>query len=105
MPGKHITNMHLGKAAEVEKYTAKTLLDAVKDMTSEAFTNFFLDARLKNENGDELTVLEHLMCNGRIEARVKELRKLSSKVLTNVIYASKVEETGQVQPEKIFKNT
>ena len=29
LPGKHITNMHLGKASEVEEYTAKTLLEAI----------------------------------------------------------------------------
>ena len=38
LPGKHITNMHLGRASNVEEYTAKSLLHAVKDMTSEAFT-------------------------------------------------------------------
>jgi len=104
-PGKHITNMHLGKASEVEEYTAKTLLHAVKDMTSEAFTKFVLDARLKMESGEELSELERLLCNEKIESRVKELRKLSSKVVTNVVYASKVKETGQVQPEKVFKST
>jgi hypothetical protein len=105
LPGKHITNMHMGKASEVEEYTAKTLLHAVKDMTAEAFTNFVLDARLKEDNGEERSELERLLCNDRIESRVRDLRKLSSTVVTNVVYAAKVKETGQVQPEKVFKNT
>ena len=105
LSGKHVTNMHLGKASDVDEYTAKTLLHAVKDMTSEAFTNFVLDARLKEDSGEELSELERILCNDRIESRVKELRKLSSKVVTNVVYASKVKETGQVQPERVFKNT
>ena len=58
LPGKHMTNMHLGKASDVDEYTAKTLLHAVKDMTSEAFTNFVLDARLKEDSGEELRALE-----------------------------------------------
>ena len=105
LSGKHVTNMHLGKTSDVDEYTAKTLLHAVKDMTSEAFTNFVLDARLKEDSGEELSELERILCNDRIESRVKELRKLSSKVVTNVVYASKVKETGQVQPERVFKNT
>jgi hypothetical protein len=105
LPGKHFTNMHLGKASEVEEYTAQTLLDAVKDMTSEAFTNFILDARLKMESGEELSELERVLCNDKIESRVKELRKLSSRVITNVVYASKVKETGQVQSERVFKSS
>ena len=52
LPRKHMTNMHLGKASEVEEYTAKTLLDAFKDTTSEASANFVLDARLKQASGE-----------------------------------------------------
>ena len=70
-------------------------------MTSEAFTNFVLDARLKNENGEEITVLERLLYNDRIEAPVRELRKLSSKVLTNAIYASKVKKCIQRGSSKV----
>ena len=102
LPGKHISSVYMGKASEVEEYTAKTLLNAFKDMTAEEFTNFVLDARLKNETGEELTGLERLMCNEKIESRVRELRKLSNKVITNVVYASKVKETGQVQPQTAF---
>ena len=98
-------NMHLGKVSEVEEYTAKTLLDAFKDTTSEAFANFVLDARLKQASGEEHSELERLMCNEKIESRLRELRKLSSKVMTNVVYASKVKETGQVQSERVFKST
>jgi hypothetical protein len=105
LPGNHFTNMHLGKATEVEEYTAKTLLDAVKDMTSESFTNFVLDARLKMESGEDLSELERVLCNDRIESRVKELRKLSSKVITNVVYVSKVKETRQVQSRGVFKSS
>lgn len=105
LPGKHISNMYMGKAAEVEEYSAKTLLEAFKDMTAEDFTNFVLDARIKNESEEELTGLERLMCNEKIESRVRELRRLSSKVVTNVIYASKVKETGQVQPQTAFKSS
>ena len=50
-----MTTMHLARASDVDEYTAKSLLDAVKDMTSEAYTNFVLDARLKEENGEDLT--------------------------------------------------
>ena len=77
-PGKHITNMHLGRASNVEEYTAKTLLHAVKDMTSEAFTNSVLDAHIKMESGEDLSELERLLCNDRIESRAEELCKLSS---------------------------
>ena len=38
--------------------------------------------RLKDENADELAGLEHLMCDDRIESRVKELRKLVGKIVT-----------------------
>ena len=41
-----------GKADEVTEYTAKTLYDAVKDMSSEAYANFVLDARLKMDAGE-----------------------------------------------------
>ena len=44
------------------------------------------------------------MCNEKIESRLRELRKLSSKVMTNVVYASKVKQTGQVQSERVFKS-
>ena len=64
-------------------------------MTSEAFTNFVLDARIKMESGEDLSELERLLCNDRIESRVRELRKLSSKVVTNVIYVSKVKIPGR----------
>ena len=104
LPGEHVTNMYAGKASEVEEYTAKSLLAAVKDMSSEAFTNFVLDAQLKKENGEKMTTLEDLLCNNAIESRVKELRKLSCKVITNVVYASKVRETGQVQDLSVFKS-
>ena len=104
LPGQHITNMYLGRVADVEEYTAKTLFEAVKHMTPEAYTNFVLEAQLKMENGSDVKELERLLCNAHIESRVKELRKLSGRVITNVVYASTVKETGQVQPESVFKN-
>ena len=67
--------------------------------------NFGLDARLKMDNGDDLARLEELLCNDKIESRVKELRKLSGRDVSNVIYASKVKELGSVQPESVFKST
>ena len=103
--GRHMTNMYLGQTADVEEYTAKSLFEAVKHMTPEAFTTFVLQAQLKMESRAELTELERLLCNYHIESRVKELRKLAGKVSTNVIYVSAVKETGQVQPEKAFKST
>ena len=42
------------------------------------------------------------MCNREIESRVKELRKLVGKIVTNVIYFSQAK--GKVQPEKVFKD-
>ena len=74
-------------------------------MTAEAFTNFVLDARLKGGSGEELSQLERLLCNDKIESRVKESRKLSSKVITNVVCASKAKGTGQVQSEKVFNSS
>jgi len=105
LPGKHISNMYLGKKDDVTEYTAKTLYEEVKDMTSEDYANYVLDARLKKENGEDCTKLEELLCNDKIESRVKELRKLSGRIVSNVIYASKVKELGQVQPETAFKST
>ena len=101
-PGKHISDMYLCKTTEVETYSAKTLLDAVKNMTPENYTKAVLDARLKYENGDELNELERLMCNERIESRIKELRKLVGKVHTNVIYFQ--ESKGKVQSQNVFKD-
>ena len=93
------------RAADVEEYTAKSLFEAVKHMPSEAYTNFVLEAQIRVENGSETTELERLLCNAQIESRVRELRKLSGKVATNVVYLSTVKETGQVQPEEVFKKT
>ena len=103
LPGKHVSNMCVRQTDEVETYSAKTLLDAVKDMTCEDYTKAVLDARLKNESGEELTALERLMCNKEIESRVKELRKLVGKIVTNVIYFSQAK--GKVQAEKVFKDS
>ena len=103
LPGKHVSNMCVRQTDEVEAYSAKTLLDAVKDMTCEDYTKLVLDARLKNESGEELTALERIMCNREIESRVKELRKLVGKIVTNVIYFSQAK--GKVQAEKVFKDS
>ena len=46
-------------------------------------------------------ILLHLLCMFQIESRVKEMRKQSGKVVTNVVFASKVKETGQVQPDTV----
>ena len=47
--------------------------------------------------------LERLMCNREIESRVKELRKLVGKIVTNVIYFQQAK--GKVQSEKVFKDS
>ena len=103
LPGKHVSNMYLGRKDDVPEYTAKSVYEEVKDMTSEEYTNYVLDARLKQERGEDCTKLEELLCIDRIESRVKELRKLSGRIISNVIYASRVKELGQVQPETAFK--
>ena len=95
-PGKHISNMYLGRKDDITEYTAKSLYEEVKDMSSEDYANYVLDARLKKENGEDCTQLEELLCVEKIESRVKELRKLSGSIVTNVIYASKIKELGQV---------
>jgi len=106
LPGKHITNMFLGKTNDVEEHTAKTLFDAVKHMTDENYEKFVLDARLKKENDtDSVNVLEGHLCNSAIESRVKILRKISNYSSTNVIYANRIKETGQVQKITAFKST
>ena len=60
-------------------------------MTVEAYNQFVLDARLKTEKIYDLTELERLLLVDKIDNRVKELRKISACVVTNVIYASKAE--------------
>jgi len=67
-------------------------------------TTYVLDARLKMNNGEDLTPLEQLLCDVQIESRVKELRKLSGRIVSNVIYASQVKQLGQVQPETTSKS-
>ncbi len=104
-PGKHASNMFLGKHDEVAEYTAKTLYEEVKDMSAEDYAKYVVDAILKMEKGGDLTELERLLCVVKIESRVKELRKLSGTNVTNVIYASKIKELGQVQPEAAFKSS
>jgi hypothetical protein len=61
------------------------LYEEVKDMSAQDHANYVFDARLKMENGDDLTQLERLLCFEKIESRVKELRKLSGTIVTNVI--------------------
>ena len=103
LPGKHASNMYLGRKDDVPEYTAKSVYEEVKDMTSEEYTNYVLDARLKQERGEDCTKLEELLCIDSIEKRVKELRKMSGRIVSNVIYASKVKELGTVQSETVFK--
>ena len=97
--------MHRGKTADVIEHTAKSLFEQVKNMTAEHFAIYVLDARLKKNNGVECTQLEEMLCDAQIETRVKELRKLTCKAISNVIYASRVKDFGQVQPGSAFKDT
>ena len=97
--------MCLEKDTEVVEYTAKQLLEEVKQMSEEAFAKMVLDAQLKQDQNEEITELERLLCSPRIESRVKELRELQGRNKTNVIYASKIRDTGDVQPERVFIRT
>ena len=74
-------------------------------MSKEAYSKVVLDAQLKKEKNEELKELERLLCSQKIESRVRELRKLAGRNKTNVIYASKVRDTGDVQPERVFIRT
>lgn len=105
LPGKHVTNMHLCKTADSEEYTAKTLFAAVKDMTTEAYLECILEATLKMENGADVSELERLLCDDKIVRRAKELRQAYHKAMTKVLFASKMKEFGQVEPESCFKSS
>lgn len=104
-PGKHMSNMWLGEESDVGEYCSQTLLEAVQDLTAEQYAQAVLDARLKEDKDDDLTELERLMCNERIESRVKELRKLTAKGKTQVIYVNKAKENGSVQASSVFKDS
>ena len=43
LPGKHVSNMYLGRKDDVPEYTAKSVYEEVKDMTSEEYTNYVLE--------------------------------------------------------------
>ena len=105
LPGKHLTNLYVSRKEDVEEYNAKKLFEAVKNMTPDEYLKFVLDAHLKERNGADMTELDRLLCMTQIESRVKEMRKQSGKVVTNVVFASKVKETGQVQRETVFKDS
>ena len=61
------------------------------------------DALLKQKNGIAHTSLEEVLCDQRIESRVKDLRKISGRLITNVIYASQAQE--HVKPPDAFKDS
>ena len=100
-----MSNMWLEKDTEVVEYTAEQLLEEVKQMSEEAFAKMVLDAQLKQDQNEEITELERRLCSPRIESRAKEPRKLVGRSKTNVIYASKVRDTGDVQSERVFIRT
>ena len=90
---------------EVTELTAANVMDQVKGMSAETFAMFGFDTRLKKIKGGACTTLEETLCDIQLETRVKELRKLSGRVVTYVIYASQIKHLGQVQPESVFKSS
>ena len=101
--GQHRSNMSVMKTVECTEMTAATVMEQTKTMSCHKFANFVLDSIFKQKEGVELTPLEDALCDARVESRVKELRKLTGRVINNVVYASQAKE--QVQAAKVFKDT
>ena len=97
--------MSLISPTEFTEMSAANVLKQTKSMSPEKFTEFVVNARLKQRDGIARTPLEEVLCDAQIETRVTALRKLSGRVMSNVIYASQARELAQVQSANVFKDT
>ena len=79
------------------------ILDELKDLSHEEYTEFVGNACIKAY--DARSRLEKALCKGHVESRIKEMRKLSGKMQSNVIYGLTAREMGHVQSPDVFKNT
>ena len=83
LPGKHISNMYLGRKDDEPEHTAKSVYDEVKDMTSEEYTNYVLDARLKQERGEERA--ERNAMEKRTARKLRQRKPLKTQMFQNVL--------------------
>ena len=102
-PGEHVSNMAIEALPENEETTMAWILDELKDLPHEEYTEFVGNACIKAY--DARSRLEKALCKGHVESRIKEMRKLSGKMQSNVIYGLTAREMGHVQSPDVFKST
>ena len=101
--GVHVSNMVVVNRPEDMEANSAWVLEELKELSHEEYTEFVTNARIKNS--ETRSKLEEILCNGQVETRIKELRKLSGRTQSNVIYGQTARELGQVQSPDVFKSS